>query len=210
MTIIDLSHEIEPNMTVYPGTPRPQIEPLSKHDSHGYAELQITFTTHTGTHLDVPYHVLPQGRGLDQMSLGKFMGKAFCVDVRGMKAVTVDFLKQFGLNDIDFLIFYTGMSKYWKTGDYLTKQFAVLTEKAANYLVRTGLKGVGLDAISIDRTDSESLPIHRILLSNEVIIVENLTNLSKLIGKKFEFFAMPLKIKAADGSPVRAIAVLDE
>lgn len=208
MKVIDLSHTIEPEMTVYPGTPRPALKPIASHVSHGYAELQFTITTHTGTHVDVPYHIFSKGKQLDQLEVSRFMGKAVCVKASG-EHITLDFVKNLELDNVDFVIFYTGMAKYWKTDDYLTKRFAVLTEQAADYLVGKGLKGIGIDAVSIDRVDSQSLPVHRILLGNGLVIVENLTNLEFLVGKRFNFYALPLKILSADGSPVRAVAILD-
>ncbi len=208
MRVIDLSHKIEPGMKLYPGTPRPELKSIAQHSSHGYAELQFTITTHTGTHVDVPYHIFSQGKQLDQLDINRFMGKAICVKA-STGQITLDFVKDLELKDVDFVIFYTGMAKYWKTDDYVKRQFAVLTGQAAGYLVRQGLKGVGIDAISIDRLDSESLPIHHILLGSGMIIVENLTNLEAVVGKKFDFYALPLKIKGADGSPVRAVAILD-
>jgi arylformamidase len=70
------------------------------------------------------------------------------------------------------------------------------------------LKGIGLDAISIDPITSTDFAIHHILLSKEILIVENLNNLNAIPVDFFEFFSMPLWIKSADGSPVRAVAMI--
>ena len=68
-------------------------------------------------------------------------------------------------------------------------------------------KGIGIDAISIDPIDSRDLPVHKLLLGAGLIVVENLTGL-EVLPQSFDFMALPLKIAEADGSPVRAAALL--
>ena len=82
----------------------------------------------------------------------------------------------------------------------------MLTTEAAKWLSGFDLKAVGFDYVSVDAMDASELPNHRILLSKEILIIENLTDLDKLPETKFDFFAIPLKIENADGSPVRAFA----
>ncbi|MEI6855897.1 hypothetical protein [Psychrilyobacter sp.] len=84
--------------------------------------------------------------------------------------------------------------------------FPTLTIEAAKYLVEFNLKGIGIDAISIDPMESVNFDVHHILLKKDLVIIENLKNLKKLIDKNFELYIIPLKIKGLDGSPVRAIA----
>ena len=97
----------------------------------------------------------------------------------------------------------------WGTGDYLEDTFPVPDEEAARYLVSCGLKGVGTDAISVDRI-SGPLTAHQIFLGDGMVIIECLC-LKKVAGRKdFLFFALPLKTENADGAPVRAIAELRE
>ena len=88
--------------------------------------------------------------------------------------------------------------------------FPVPDEEAARYLVSRGLKGVGTDAISIDRMGDSHLPIHHILLKDSILSIENLC-LKKVRGRKdFLFFALPMKFQDTDGAPVRAFAELRE
>ena len=78
------------------------------------------------------------------------------------------------------------------------------------------LKGVGFDAFSVDKVVSaekvtpETLPNHHILLAKEILLIENLTNLSLLPKDVFSFQCLPMKIENADGSPIRAIAIIEE
>ncbi len=91
--------------------------------------------------------------------------------------------------------------------DKVYEDFPSLSEGAADWLARFKLKGVGIDAISIDDIASTSYAIHKILLAKNIIIIENLTNLDAIHEEKFLLSVMPLKTINADGSPVRAIAI---
>jgi arylformamidase len=102
----------------------------------------------------------------------------------------------------------TGWDKYWGKTEYF-QGFPVLDAEAAEWLVSFPLKGIGFDTISADRVDSPDYPVHTILLSNDLIIIENLRNLKMLPARFFTFSGMPLNIEDADGSPVRAVAMVD-
>ena len=84
--------------------------------------------------------------------------------------------------------------------------FPVPSSELAKRLADTSIKGVGIDAISVDKISGLELPNHVDLLSRNKIIIENLKNLDLLVDKKFELFCFPLKIKQGDGSPIRAVA----
>lgn len=78
-----------------------------------------------------------------------------------------------------------------------------MTEAIAKYMLAKGVKIVGLDTYSADQ--DKSFPIHKTLLTGEVLIIENLTNLAKLKGKEFKIYALPLKLEI-DGAPARVVA----
>ena len=209
--IIDLTHTITPECPVYPGTPAPSFTPASTMTRDGYRETTLQLASHTGTHMDAPSHMLSDGSGLDQLPISQFCGKAMVLDVSAFapgQAISADFLRtQNGqLRSVDFALFYTGWEKKWGTDAYFEDVFPVPDEEAARYLVSCGLKGVGIDALSVDRIESEHFPVHKILLNGGLVTVENLC-LKKLVGRKNAmFFALPLKFLNADGAPVRAIA----
>ena len=212
--MIDLTHTITPDIPVYPGTPSPAMSPLCTITSSGFRETAIALTSHTGTHMDAPSHLLRDGRSLDQMPMSQFSGRATVLDVSGLGAgnvITEEFLRE-RHDDIycmDFVLFYTGWEDRWGGPDFLEDRFPVPNEAAARYLTSCGLKGVGTDAVSIDRMDG-GLPVHSILLKAGVLSLENLC-LKKVRGRKdFLFFALPMKIQDADGAPIRAFAELRE
>ena len=209
--ILDLTHTISPEMPVYPGTPNPRLFPAARLDQHGYRETQISMVSHTGTHMDAPRHILREGSSLDQLPPSQFCGRAAIVDVSKLgegAVITAEFLKaQNGeLLNADFVLLYTGWEKKWCTPSFLEERYPVLDEEAARYLVSCGLKGVGVDCISVDPIDTETYPVHHVLLGGGLVIVENLC-LKKVVGRQdVMFFALPLKYAGADGAPVRAIA----
>ncbi len=207
--IIDLTHTINEEMTVYPGTPAPLIRTYSTVEKDGYAELLVTMVTHTGTHIDAPCHIIKDARSLTDFPLDKFAGRAIVIDCGGKEEISLELLKsrEMEIGDSEFVLFRSGWSWKWQEKDYFGR-FPVLTKEAALYLSEFKLKAVGFDYVSVDAMDASELPNHRILLSKEILIIENLTNIDELPSGFFEFYAIPLKIENADGSPVRAFAVV--
>ena len=209
MSFIDLSHTIEENMPVFPGTGTPRITDGTSLATDGFLEKKITLFSHTGTHLDAPAHLIAGGKTLDQLPVGHFTGTACILDVRDLTGpdISVEHL-EFRLprnRACDFYLLHTGWSRYWGSPDYF-KDFPVLTLPAARLLASLRPKGVGLDAISIDAVQGTDLSVHKIFLGQDTIIVENLKNLDRLPKEPFTFFCFPLKLRDADGSPARAVA----
>ena len=213
--LIDMTHTITPDIPVYPGTPVPGLSPACTLTRDGFRETMLTLSSHTGTHMDAPAHLLQNGTALDQMPMSQFSGRATVLDVSGLEGgnvITEAFLRarHDDIYCVDFVLFYTGWEDRWGGPEFLEDRFPVPDEAAARYLVSCGLKGVGTDAVSIDRMEGGGLPVHNILLKAGVLSLENLC-LKKVRGRKdFLFFAIPLKFQNADGAPIRAFAELRE
>lgn len=211
--LIDMTHAITPEIPVYPGTPAPSLAPACTFTKDGFRETLLTFSSHTGTHMDAPAHLLQEGRTLDDIPMSQFSGRATVLDVSEEgPVITEAFLRSNyeAIHCADYILFYTGWEDRWGTERFLEDTFPVPDEEAARYLVSRGLKGVGTDAVSIDRISDSRLPIHHILLKDSVLILENLC-LKKVRGRKdFLFFALPMKFQDADGAPIRAFAELRE
>ncbi|GAB4274084.1 MAG: cyclase family protein [Deferrisomatales bacterium] len=211
MTCMDLSHRIEPGMPVYPGTEPPEIRVGASLEEEGFLERRLCLFSHTGTHVDVPAHLLAGGRTLDEIPLDRFAGPGWVVDVRDRNegGIGVDLLEEHreAIAGAEFVLLHTGWSRRWGSPGYF-EGFPTLTPQAARWLAEGRVKGVGVDAISVDPVDSRALPVHRTLLEAGVVIVENLTRLAPLVGRRFHFAGYPLPIARGDGSPVRAVAVL--
>lgn len=212
MKIIDLTQIISSTMPVYPGTEPPVITNATTIDNDGFAEKLISMFSHTGTHIDAPGHILEGGFTLDQFCAGNFVGNGLVIDISECSIVERDFLEKYKtqiegyaqFDGSDFVLFRTGWDKKWGTEDYFSG-FPLLSEDALKWLCNFKIKGIGFDCISADPVDSCDLPNHRIILDKNIIIIENLCNLEQLEGQHFVFSCLPLKIKNADGSPVRAV-----
>lgn len=209
MKVIDLTHTLREDMPVFPGTEPPKILDGNTIERDGFAEKILTFYTHTGTHIDAPCHIHPHKRSLDEFPVDKFMGRGIVIDVKGVEAIDRATLieNEKAIDESDFVFFSCGWEKRWGSPEYYTN-FPALTEDAARWLSLKDLKGIGIDAISLDRMEDEHLPIHRILLEREFIFIENLKNLEKLVGRTFTLSCLPLRFEGADGAPVRAVALL--
>ena len=211
MTVVDLSHFITESMPVYPGTEPPRIVDACTIAKNGFAEKLLSFFSHTGTHIDAPGHILAGAATLDDLDIAHFIGPGCVLDVsaRNRAQIEVGDLESQAerIAAAEFVLLHSGWAKYWGDPEYFVA-YPVLTEAAARWLSGFKLKGVGVDMVSLDAVDSTALAIHRTLLVKNIVLVENLANLGALIGKEFVFFCLPLKIADADGSPIRAVAIL--
>ena len=206
MRVIDLTHSIKEDMPVYPGTETPTLTPVSVYEKDGFRESLLRMTTHTGTHMDAPAHMLKDGATLEDIPVEQFFGRARVMDCRnfgpGSRIEASDLPP---LEDIDFLLLATGWEEKWGSPAYFGP-FPVLSRAAAEKLAGSGLKGVGVDAMSVDPMDSREYPVHRALLDAGMVILENLAGLGPLAGQAVELIALPMKYVGADGAPVRVVA----
>lgn len=196
---IDLSVPINTNTPVYPGDPKTKIEPAGVLEKDGYEDHYVCIGTHTGTHVDVPRHMINNGESLDQIPLERFIGKGVYIKVNNKK-FDIEEIKKADIEEGDIILFHTGMSDVYYQSEYYDN-YPAITEEIANYLVEKKVKMVGVDMCSVDH---EPFPIHRILLGKGVLIIENLTNLSALADKSFKVYATPIKLQI-DGGPARVI-----
>lgn len=208
--MIDLTHMIQENMPVYPGTKPPEIKVETTIGKNGFEERLITMFSHTGTHMDTPCHILEGGKSLSDYEISDFTGRGALIDVRGMETVSLSYVQSYEaeLAKADFAVLMSGWSKRWGEDRYFTN-YPVLSPEATLYLVQCGLKGICVDMISVDPVDTVDFENHKIIFGNGMLIVENLANLDKLEGQDFVLSCIPLNIERGDGSPVRAFAIFD-
>ena len=209
--VIDLSHFIEDHMPVFPGTPAARIKTLADLQEQGFREKAIALTSHTGTHLDVPAHIVKQGATLDDFPLTALMGRACLVEADVQTDLRISSVSLSGLpekRNCDFILLKTGWAQKWGSDAYFTVS-PFLDEAFARRLTTLGLKGIGIDFPSVDAIDSRDLPVHKILLGARLVIMENLCCLEKLSVPVFTLIAFPLKIRQGDGAPARVAALLD-
>lgn len=213
MEPLDLTLEISNNLPSFPGSPRPQFISWADKKSNGYNLELIFFSSHSGTHLDAPYHFVEKGIKIDKIPLDKLITRAIlCRSKKGSDELItrkdiVDFETRNGRIPPNIaIVFETGWSKNLTKMNYFTKNPG-LSNTAAKYLLEKKVSLVGIDSPSIDGGRDPKFPVHHTLLRRGVLILENLCNLEKIPNTSFKLIVLPLKLKNATGSPVRAIAI---
>ena len=212
MKPIDLTLTISESIPTFPGSLKPQFILWSDIKDDGYNLELLFLSSHTGTHLDAPYHFIKNGIKINQIPLDRLIGKAILIKLQKTKNIPItksditSFEKKNGkIINHSSIFFFTGWQKNLKKGNYFTENPG-LSKSAARYLASKKVNLVGIDSPSIDLGKDESFSVHHILSKNNILIVENLANLNKISSKEFSFTILPLKIKNATGSPVRAVA----
>lgn len=211
MKPIDLTLTISESIPTFPGSPKPQFPLWSTLKNDGYNLELLFLSSHTGTHLDAPYHFVKNGQKIHQISLNRLIGKAILIKIKKTRNTPITksditlFEKNNGkIPNHSSVFFFTSWQQNLKKDNYFTENPG-LSISAAKYLVLKKINLVGIDSPSIDLGKDESFSVHNILSKNNILIVENLTNLNK-VPKEFNFTILPLKLRDATGSPVRAVA----
>jgi kynurenine formamidase len=221
--LIDLTHTFEEGMPVWPTHPR-YFKSLCESYEFGDPAYfnQISFGEHNGTHIDSPGHFVAKGKAhyfVDKLKLKKLFGRACIINIPKMfgekhlldKKMICEWEKQNGpLEKDDIVLIRFGVDKSWglrHKGDNFLKSWGGLSKDGAEYLLDRCVAIVGTDALSIDASDNGKFEAHHVLLENEILILENLTNLD-LLPPITCVIALPLKFKGGSGSPVRAVALV--
>jgi kynurenine formamidase len=198
MTYIDLTHTFTASMPVWPGDAPVELKHVDFIDECGVNAFSLCSGMHVGTHIDAPLHMLEDGKMIHEYLPEKFIGKAHLIDAR--QGLNVADLEQ--VQEGDNVLVYTGHSKKFGTQEYYD-DYPEITEKFARALVEKKTSIIGLDTCSPDRAP---FPIHKILLGADILIIENMTNLDKLIGfDNIKLTALPLKLEA-EASLLRVVA----
>lgn len=203
---IELTHKMEEEMPVYPGTEGPVFDKSFTIEKNGFAETLVKMFSHTGTHMDAPAHMVPGGKTLDEYPVQHFIGEAYLLDltngVPDVKELAGDLCL---IEKSDFIILKTGWSKKWGADDYF-KGFPVLTGELLDYLLQFDIRGFGVDAISVDPVGTSTFDNHMKMFAKKCTIVENLKNLDNIPQKNFKIIMLPLLTKDSDGFSARVVA----
>ena len=212
--VIDLTREIGVDTRVFPGSPSPAVISWSKLDIHGYDSEVVFLSTHTSTHMDAPSHFMTNATTIDKIDVSRFVSNAIIIRTNKKELdelITVNDILESN-TDItpgDSIIFSTG----WESEvskEYYFSSNPGLSSEAAEYLIERRINAVGIDSPSIDKGMDHNFTCHKILLSREILIVENLCNLEQVNELRFKLLIAPLKFSGATGSPVRAIAIIEQ
>jgi kynurenine formamidase len=212
--LVDLSHPLEHGQRNFPGDPPLRVVVHNTIAAIGYNVTQISMSTHQGTHLDVPFHFFDDGRTVDQMPLEQFYGPAVLIDLApgsslpAKSPITLAMLRPYEdrFQPGAKVLYRTGWDRMFGRPEFFTDG-PTLTVEAAQWIAGQRIALLGMDTPT---PSTEWRAVHWALLERgvEMVIVEGLTNLDRL-PPRFTLVAFPLNIKGRDGSPIRAVAVLD-
>jgi len=207
MEIIDITVALHDAIPSWPGScgfKLTQVTDLQHGD--GCNGSHVTMDSHCGTHVDAPWHFLPDGTTAERLDLSKFIGPAYVAKVddahRAITAAVLDGLKI--AKEVKRLLLRTSNSLFWARQERsFQKNFVAITADGAQWIVDRGLELVGIDYLSIQPFDAPSTT-HQVILSAEIAVLEGL-NLSSVEPGEYELICLPLKVVGGDGAPARAI-----
>lgn len=211
MKIYDVSVGIQPEMITWPGDPSVAIQPTRRiSEGDGANVSQLAFGTHTGTHVDPPFHFVEHAPTVDMVPLGALVGDAVVADMTHVTDTVgpADLDLANLMPDTERLLLKTTNSAIWQGPSRFPNHYVALSEEGARWVVDRGIRLVGIDFLSIERRKTPGHPTHNTLLRAGVVIVEGL-NLSEVAPGKYRLFCLPLKIVGGDGGPARAILIED-
>jgi kynurenine formamidase len=212
MRLIDLSQPIFDGCPNCPDHPPVRSEVILTHEQAGWRLEKLTLANHTGSHVDAPLHKLAGGASLDDIPLERWVGKAFIADLRGIKAdhpiSASDLATHLPANIDDHVILLcTGWGQKRAKSEEWLHHAPQLAPDGAQWLVDHKARGVGIDhyAVGGDRT-------HEILLGANIWIVEELRFPAEVFEVKqpFEFWCLPINLRAHTGAFCRPVAVVAE
>ncbi len=200
--IYDVSMAITPTMTVYKdkAEKKPTFHALATHEANGAQDTVITMSMHTGTHMDYPWHMIAHGATSAQAAMDEaLLGEVKVFDVSDVDRVDAKTVARCDIRRGDFVFFKTRNSQT-EAFDFA---FVDVEKSGAEALSDLGVRGVGLDALGIER-DQAGHPTHKTLLSQGIIIIEGL-RLKDVPEGVYELLALPLKIENMEALPLRVL-----
>ncbi|MPZ14462.1 MAG: cyclase family protein [Chloroflexi bacterium] len=202
---IDVSIPLRAGMVHWPGDPEVSIERVLDMERGGPCNVSsISIGSHTGTHMDPPFHYVRDGASLDAMPLDATVGPARVIEIRDPVSVRREELANHELASGERVLFKTrNSSRCWETDDFL-EDFVYISLEGARYLADRGVRAVGIDYLSVGGFHADGEAIHRALLEAGIWIVEGL-NLARVQPGIYELVCLPIKIQNSDGAPARAM-----
>lgn len=202
MQIFDISMMISSDMPVYKGkeAKRPRHVVVSDFTTGSAHESQLDMNLHTGTHLDMPLHMIEGGKTVETLDLTKVITPCKVFDLTSVEdKISLSDIQDKDIKENDFVLFKTKNSFY----NILETDFIYVDREASKFLVEKKIKGVGIDSLGIERNQSDHLT-HIQLLGAGIVILEGL-HLKEIEEGDYMLLAAPLNILGAEGSPMRAV-----
>jgi len=228
LKLIDLSQEIFQGMSVFPMHQNTFVMTNMTHEENmrktgskilGFSARNLLISEHGGTHCDAVWEYKPSGSTIDKMPLEYFWGSAICLDLSQVPDSTYIEVKDLedaeGKSGLrvergDIVLLYTGhYDRNFGTDKWQTS-YTGLNMESARWLADRGVVNIGVDTPAIDHPQDLNFSGHYICGQYDITNTENLCNLDKVVNKRFIYFGLPLKIREGSGSPIRAVALVEE
>ena len=216
--VVELSHVIHPGRERRPFEVElvgaNQIDSrLHREESQWYVMGNLKYTAHVGTHIETPFHCLPDGQDLSKVGAERLIGEAVVLDLRSLPPKHKITLEEFkkaaskagGIKPGDIVFCHTGYSQYYGTDEY--RQAPGFAGEALEWMVAQGTKLMGVDTGGIETQDAPNNAYHTILFRQGICLIENLTNLAALTKSRVMVCALPLAVEGLEAIPLRVIAL---
>jgi arylformamidase len=206
MRIYDISLGVSPDLPVWPGDPPIVLKRVAKIEDGANANVtHFSGSVHSGTHIDAPIHFLENGAGVEALPLNILIGRAYVIDLSDATVLDAETLEAAGIPPrTKRLLLKTKNSELWaKWETRFQEDFVGVNKSGAEWLIRKGVRLVGIDYLSIAPFKQSKEP-HQKLLGAEVVILEGL-NLYEVRQGRYNLYCLPLKLMGSDGAPARAI-----
>lgn len=223
--LIDLTREVYTGMPIWPGHQKPFILTNQTHEGFkeiwhttvGFEAHNLLISEHTGTHTDAIFEYDPEGPKLDETPLAYYYGEAICIDLSHIRhpdwftpEILEEALVKSGqeIREGDHVFLYTGHGeRTFPTREYIEK-YPGLSREGAIWLAEKGVINIAIDQVAIDHSDDLEFSGHVVCAEYQIVNTESLTNLDKVVNRRFMYFGLPLHIREGTGSPIRAVAWL--
>jgi len=202
MSLIDISRRLQNGMPVWPGDTNFSFElSWTKEESESVNVGKLTLSTHTGTHIDAPFHFDENGKKVIDLDPNLYVGEARVIELLDVESIKKVDLEAFSLNGVNRLLIKTNS---WKNDNDFPERIPHIEKDVAAFLKENGITLLGIDVPSVDPLDSKELVAHHALHENGIHILESI-DLRSVSEGDYELIALPLPLTDADGSPVRAV-----
>lgn len=218
--LIDLTH------VIYPGTGQRKFvtetvgadtvnHNVVRGKDQWYIMTNIQMVSHIATHIEVPYHLFPEGKDLSTMPLDAFCGQAVLLDFTGLPKKTgilretavLAAEKAGGIQPGDIVLCNLGYASRYGTPEYTESPY--FTTEALEYLADCGMKMMGVDAGGVEIPGTLQHENHSLLFSREIPLLENVAHFDQIPSPRFHVCAFPCAIAQVEAFPVRVVAFID-
>jgi kynurenine formamidase len=227
-SVMDLSHVFSPDVPTYSGTPGASRVDQVTVEANGFYIQEWTFAEHTGTHMDIPAHFIADGETVDNYPVELFVSPAVVIDISAKAADNPD--ATLDVADIEaweaengelpagaLVCMYSGWESRWASSDEFRNadadgvmHFPGFSGEAAEFLVtERDIHGIAVDTLSLDPGPSATFDVHYTILGAGKYGVENVANLSQLMGMSANVVIGVPRWEEGSGGPCRVLAMVE-